>query len=415
MTDFQMSVENYCRNGPKRLIRGETMKGVLEGIRVLELGNFISGPYGAMLLADIGAEVIKVENPKGGDPFRGWDLGGDQPNFWAYNRGKKSLTLNLQTPEGKEIFLALANKTDVVLDNYRPGVMKKLGIDYDAVSKTNPRVIYCSITGTGPTGPYVNRPAYDTVGQGLGGMLSLLMDAKSPRPIGPNYADSLSGLFACVGVLGALVARAQTGKGQQVNATMAGAILGFLIAPATDTLATGRIPGPYTRPMQSQTYAFTASDGLPFAIHLSSPQKFWEGLCKAAGHPELIDDARFKTRPDRRKNYDELNKTFAEFFKQKPRSYWLEQLEANDVPHTPVYNLKEVFEDAQIKHMGMEIHIERKNRPTIRTVRFPLEYSETKIAHPAPPPELGEHNAELLGPLGYDAQALATLKEKGVI
>jgi formyl-CoA transferase len=183
------------------------MNGCLEGIRVLELGNFISGPYGAMLLADMGAEVIKIENPKGGDPFRGWDLGGDQPNFWAYNRGKKAITLNLQTPEGKEIFLALAKNADVVLDNYRPGVMKKLGIDYDTVSKTNPAVIYLSITGTGPTGPYVKRPAYDTVGQGLGGMLSLLMDAKNPRPIGPNYADSLSGMFACIGVLGAIAAR----------------------------------------------------------------------------------------------------------------------------------------------------------------------------------------------------------------
>jgi crotonobetainyl-CoA:carnitine CoA-transferase CaiB-like acyl-CoA transferase len=391
------------------------MKGALEGIRVLELGNFISGPYGACLLSDMGAEVIKVENPQGGDPFRGWDLGGDQPNFWAYNRGKKSVSLNLQAPEGKEIFLGLAKTADVVLDNYRPGVMKKLGIDYETVSKMNDRVIYCSITGTGPTGPYVKRPAYDTVGQGLGGMLSLLMDAKNPRPIGPNYADSLSGMFACVGVLGALVARAQTGKGQRVEATMAGAILGFLIAPATDCLATGKIPGPYTRPMQSQTYAFSGSDGLPFAIHLSSPQKFWEGLCKAVGRPEMIDDPRFNTRPNRRKNYLQLNETFAEFFREKPRAYWLNQLEANDVPHTPVYNLAEVFQDPQIKHMGLEIQIERKDKPVIRTVKFPIDYSDTKIPHPAAPPELGEHNTEFLKPLGYDDAKIAELKEKGIL
>ena len=391
------------------------MKGVLEGIRILELGNFISGPYGACLLADMGAEVIKVENPKGGDPFRGWDLGGDQPNFWAFNRGKKSITLNLQTPEGKEIFYGLVKKADVVMENYRPGITKKLGIDYETLRKTNERIICCSITGTGPTGPYVNRPAYDTVGQGLGGMLSVLMDAKNPRPIGPAFADSLSGMFSAVAVLGALVARAQTGKGQQIDATMAGSILAFLIAPATETLAHGQPPGPYTRPRQSQTYAFSAADGLPFAIHLSSPQKFWEGLCKAVGHPELIEDARFKTRPDRRKNYDELNETFAEFFKEKPRSYWLEQLEANDVPHTPVYNLKEVFEDPQIKHMGMEIQIERKNKPTIRTVRFPIEYSEAKIPHPTPPPELGEHNGEFLKSLGYDEKKIGEFKERGVI
>ena len=391
------------------------MTGCLDGIRVLELGNFISGPYGAMLLADMGAEVIKIENPKGGDPFRGWDLGGDQPNFWAYNRGKKSITLNLQTPEGKAIFLALANKADVVLDNYRPGVMKKLGIDYDTVSKTHPGVIYLSITGTGPTGPYVKRPAYDTVGQGLGGMLSLLMDAKNPRPIGPNFADSLSGMFACIGVLGAIAARAKTGKGQQVDTTMAGSVLGFLIAPATDSLATGKIPGPYTRPMQSQTYAFSGSDGLPFAIHLSSPQKFWEGLCKAVGHPEMIDDPRFNTRPGRRKNYNDLATVFAEFFKEKPRAYWMERLEAHDVPHTPVYNMQEVFADPQIKHMGLEITIERKDKPNIRTVAFPNHYSDSQTPHPAPPPELGEHNAEFLGALGYSDQQLAEFKDKGII
>src|SRR6476660_4849713 len=226
------------------------MNGCLEGIRVLELGNFISGPYGAMLLADMGAEVIKIENPKGGDPFRGWDLGGDQPNFWAYNRGKKGITLNLQTPEGKEIFLALAKNADVVLDNYRPGVMKKLGIDYDTVSTTNPGVIYLSITGTGPSGPYVKRPAYDTVGQGLGGMMSVLMDPQHPKPVGPAYADCLSGMFSALGILGALVARSQTGRGQQVDATMVGSILAFLNAPATETLAHGRVPGPYTRPRQ---------------------------------------------------------------------------------------------------------------------------------------------------------------------
>ena len=162
------------------------MKGVLEGIKILELGNFISGPFGAVLLSDMGAEVIKVENPKGGDPFRGWDLGGDQPNFWAFNRGKKSVTLNLQTAEGKEIFYGLVKESDVVIENYRPGVTKKLGIDYETLRKINGGIICCSITGTGPTGPYVHRPAYDTVGQGLGGMLSVLMDAKNPRPIGPS-------------------------------------------------------------------------------------------------------------------------------------------------------------------------------------------------------------------------------------
>jgi crotonobetainyl-CoA:carnitine CoA-transferase CaiB-like acyl-CoA transferase len=222
-------------------------------------------------------------------------------------------------------------------------------------------------------------------------------------------------MFSALGILGALEARHRTGKGQQVDATMVGSILAFLNAPATETLANGKVPGPYTRPRQSQTYAFACADGAMLAIHLSSPQKFWEGLCKSVEHPELIEDPRFKSRPDRRANYDELNKTFAVFFKQRPRSVWIERLEANDVPHTPVYNLKEVFEDPQVKHMGMEIAIERKEKPTIRTVKFPLTHSETPSPFPAPPPELGENNREFLAGLGYDDKKISEFKEKGII
>lgn len=391
------------------------MKGALDGVRVLELCNFIAGPYAAMLLADMGAEVIKVENPKGGDPFRSWDLGGDTPTFWAYNRGKKSVTLNLQTPEGRDLFYQLCRSADVVMENYRPGVTKKLAIDYESLRPLNERLIYCSITGMGSTGPYAHRPVYDTVGQGLGGMMSLLMDAKNPRPIGPNYSDSLGGAFGAIGVLGALYTRAQTGRGQFLETSMVGATLAFLIAPATECLATGEIPGPTSRPRASQTYAFAGSDGLPFAIHLSSPPKFWEGLCKAAGHPELIDDPRFKTRADRRRNYEELQRTLGAIMREKPRSYWLQRLEAEDVPHTPVYNMAELFQDPHIKHMELEIEIARGKKPPIRTVRFPVDYSETKTPHPAPPPELGEHNLEFFRPLGCDEKKLADLKERGVI
>lgn len=391
------------------------MKGALDGVRVLELGNFIAGPYAAMLLADMGAEVVKVENPKGGDPFRAWDLGGDTPTFWSYNRGKKSVTLNLQTPGGREIFYQLCRKADVLLENYRPGVTKDLRIDYESLRPLNERLIYCSITGMGPTGPYAHRPAYDTVGQGLGGMLSLLMDRENPRPIGPAFSDCLGGAFGAMAVLGALCARAQTGRGQYVSTSMVGATLAFLIAHATEYLATGEIPGPASRPRASQTYAFAASDGLLFAIHLSSPPKFWEGLCKAAGRPELIDDPRFKSRADRRRNYEELQRTLGVIMKEKPRSHWLERLAAEDVPHTPVYNMAELFQDPHIRHMGMEIEIAREKRAPIRTVRFPIDYSETKIPHPAAPPGLGEHNLEFFKPLGWDEKALADLKEKGVI
>ncbi|HEY2986499.1 MAG TPA: CaiB/BaiF CoA-transferase family protein [Candidatus Binatia bacterium] len=393
----------------------QSIKGALNGIRVLDLGNFIAGPFGAMFLADLGAEVVKVENPKGGDPFRAWDLGGDRPTFWAYNRGKKSVTLNLRTPEGREMFYKLCREADVIMENYRPGVAKDLGIDYETLRAMNEKLIYCSITGMGPTGPYAGRPAYDTVGQGLGGMMSLLMDRDNPRPIGPAFADCLGGIFGAIGVLGALHARSETGRGQQVSTSMVGAILGFLIAPASEYLASGDVPGPTSRPRASQTYACACADGLLLAIHLSSPPKFWEGLCRAIGRPDLIGDPRFKTRVDRRRSYDELQRTLNAIMKEKPRSYWLERLEAEDVPHTPVYDMAELFSDPHIKHMGLEIEIPRGNKPAIRSVRFPVEYSETAIPNPAPPPELGEHNREFFGPLGWDEKALAELKEKGVI
>lgn len=391
------------------------MKGPLEGVRVLELCNFIAGPYAAMLLADMGAEVVKVENPKGGDPFRAWDLGGDRPNFWAYNRGKKSVTLNLQEAEGREMFYKLCGGADVVMENYRPGVTKKLGIDYETLRKLNERLIYCSITGMGSSGPYVHRPVYDTVGQGMGGMLSLLMDKENPKPIGPAYSDCLGGVFGAISVLGALYARSQTGRGQYVETSMVGATLAFLNAPATEYLATGEIPGPSTRPRSSQTYAVAGSDGGLFAIHLSSPPKFWEGLCRAMDRPDLIDDPRFKTRADRRRNYDELQRTLWEIMKQKPRAYWLKRLEEEDVPHTPVYNMAEIFEDPQIRHMGLKIGIERRNKPPIRTVRFPVDYSESRVPHPSPPPDLGEHNVEFFKPLGWDEKRLAELKERGIV
>ena len=221
-------------------------------------------------------------------------------------------------------------------------------------------------------------------------------------------------MFSALGILGALMARNQTGKGQQVDATMVGSILAFLNAPATETLAHGRVPGPYTRPRQSQTYAFACADGAMLAIHLSSPQKFWEGLCKSVGHPELIEDPRFKSRPDRRSNYDDLNKTFAVFFKEQPRSHWVEQLEANDVPHTPVYNLKEVFDDPQVKHMGMQIAIERKDKPTIRTMKFPLTHSETPSPFPSPPPELGENNGEFQKGLATMRRRSPSLRRRGL-
>ena len=253
----------------------------LAGITVLEVASFIAGPYAGMLLADLGAQVIKVETPDGGDPFRGFDTGRESPGFWAYNRGKRSITLNLREPAAIEVMGHLIRDADVLLENMRPGAMDRLGLGYAHANAINPRLVYASVTGFGASGPYRDRPAYDGIGQALSGLLSLLSDRTAIQPIGPNFSDSLAGLFAAYGILAALVARSQTGAGQHVQTSLVAATLAFLVAPATDTLNGAPAPGPLSRPTSSQTYAWLASDGLPLTVHLSSPPKFWEGLARA--------------------------------------------------------------------------------------------------------------------------------------
>jgi formyl-CoA transferase len=392
------------------------MTGPLAGVRVLEVASYVAGPYAGALLADLGAEVIKLENPEGGDPFRGWQREESEPTiFWAYNRGKKSVTLNLRSPAGRDVFRALVRTADVVLENMRPGVMERLELDDVQLRMLNPRLVYCSVTGFGQRGPYAQRPAYDGIGQALSGLVSLLSDVSEPRPLGPNFADSLAGLFAAYGVLGALVARQQTGRGQRVGTSLVGATLGFLVAPATDALAGNPPHSPRSRPIASQTYAWTAADGLPFTVHLSSPAKFWQGLARAGGRPELIDDPRFRTQNDRRAHYDELHAELATVFATRPRATWLDILTAEDVPCAPIYDMRELFDDPQIRGMGLEVSLPRGDREPIRTVGCPVEYSDTPAVVSIPPPALGEHTDAILAEAGYDAAAIAALRAQGAL
>lgn len=392
------------------------MAGPLAGIRVLEVANFIAGPYAGALLADLGADVVKIENPDGGDPFRGWHRGDtEQTAFWAYNRGKKSVTLNLRGREGRSVLETLARTADVLLENMRPGVMDRLDLGYAHLSQLNPGLIFCSVTGFGPTGPYAQHPAYDGVGQALGGLVSLLTDRTNPQPIGPNFSDSLAGCFAAYAILGALVARARTGRGQRVDTSLVGATLGFLVAPATDALVGHPPQGPRSRPVASQTYAWLGGDGLPFTVHLSSPPKFWQGLATVAGRADLIDDPRYRTQLDRRAHYDELHSTLATIFATRPRAEWLTRLIEADVPCAPIYDMAEVFADPQIQHMGLEVSLPRGDRPAIRTVRCPVDYSDTRVDVPSAPPELGEHTDAVLAEAGYDPAAIQALRMQGAL
>ena len=380
------------------------------------MAHVISGPYAGMLLADLGADVIKVEMPGTGDYFRIWD-GKDaaiRPSFAAYNRGKRSVTINVQTQSGQELYLRLASKVDVVLENFRPGTLERFGVGYEAIREKNPDVIYCSLTGMGPTGPYKHRPTYDAIAQAMSGLWSQLTDMDRPEPVGPAISDQLSGLYAAYGILGALVSRFLGGRGQKLDVSMLGAGLAFQSTPVAERLMLGVIADKLSRAHRSQSYAFVASDGLPFAVHLSTPQKFWQGLAETAGRPELVEDPRFKTKAGRVENYEVLREILAGIFKSRPRAEWLAKLEERDVPSAPIYNVAEALDDPQVQHLGMSETFGEGAR-AIKLVGFPVAYSGSPCKPDLPVPYVGEHNENIFGELGYNSSDLGRMKEEGAI
>lgn len=372
------------------------MTQALEGITVLEFASYVSGPYAGMLLGDLGADVIKVEDPKSGDPFRGWGAADYSATFGSVNRNKKSIILDLKSDEGRDAARKLAERADVVIENYRVGTMDRLGLGYDTLSALNPRLVYCSITGFGLTGPYANRPGYDTVGQAMGALLSVLTDLDKPQPMGVSLSDHLTGIMGAYGILGALMARERTGRGQRVDTSLLAATLAFLGENAARYFEEGKIPRRKTRTATAQVYAFVAGDEKPFVVHLSSPPKFWQGLCRVAGHPEWIDDPRFKTKADRRTAYDTLHAGFQDVFATRPRDHWLEALGAADVPSAPIYTLDEALDDPQVRHLGMVTELPHPKLGTIKLVTGAVNLSDTPVTITSPAPGHGEHTEQIL-------------------
>ena len=372
------------------------MTDALGGITVLEFASYVSGPYAGMMLGDLGAEVIKVEDPKSGDPFRGWGAADYSATFGSVNRNKKSIILNLKSTEGVAAAIALTEEADVLIENFRPGTMDRLGLGYEKLSAINPRLVYCSVTGFGGTGPYAKRPGYDTVGQAMGGLLSVLTDLESPKGMGISLSDHLTGMMAAYGCLGALAARERTGKGQRVETSLLTATLSFLGENAARYFEEGKVPSRKTRTQTAQVYSFVARDGKPFVIHLSSPTKFWKGLCKVAGHDEWFDDERFVDKAKRRANYDELEGLLAAVFKTETREHWLEQLLEEDVPSAPIYTLDETLDDPQIRHLGVIHEVPHPKVGSVKLVESGVRMSETPPEIRTAAPLHGEHTEEIL-------------------
>jgi len=390
------------------------MTAVLQGVRVVELGTMITAPLAGMMLADLGAEVIKVEPPTG-DPFRSFRGGQYSPHFVAYNRGKRSVKLDLRQDAGRDVALKLIAGADILLENYRAGVLTRLGLGPDVLQKANSKLIHCSITGFGADGPYSERPAYDMVGLALSGIASLMLDPKAPQTSGPTIPDNATGMFACSGILGALYERTRTGKGRRVEINMLEAAIAFIPDPFANHTQLGIKNDPITRVASSHSFAFRCADGKLLAVQLSSQPKFWEGLLASIGRPELAQDSRFATRDVRIENFVELTKVLAESFVTKPRLHWMGLLEANDVPFAPVHNIEDVADDPQVQHLGTFHTLKHPTEGDIVAIHRPVTIDGAREQHNLPAPTLGQHTGAVLVELGYSSGDIAKLKDAKVI
>ncbi|WLH65212.1 CaiB/BaiF CoA-transferase family protein [Pseudomonas sp. FP2300] len=371
------------------------MAKVLSGIRVIEQGTFITGPNAGMLLADLGAEVIKVEQPGSGDPFRAFQGGLYSPHFQTYNRNKRSVTLNTKLEEDLEIFDQMIREADVYIQNFRPGAAERLSAGEKRLREINPRLIYCAISGFGQDGPASKRPAYDTVAQAASGFLNLLINPANPRVVGPAMADSLTGFYAAYGILGALHERNTTGVGRTVEVSMLESMCHFNLDAFTHYFSADEVMGPYSRPSVSQSYVLKCGDDKWIALHMSSPEKFWQGLANAIGRPDLFQDPLYCNREMRIKNQELLIDLLGSAFKKFDRSEWCNRLELEDVPHAPMYDTSEALEDPQAKHLQLEISAPHPTGGEWRTVRSPVSFDGERSLEVTAPPTLGEYDAEI--------------------
>ena len=404
--------------------------GALDHLKVLDLSRVLAGPWCGQILADLGADVIKVERPGAGDDTRTWgppwmkdEAGADTREaayFMSANRGKKSITLDISKPAGQDIVKRLAQRADVLLENYKVGGLRQYGLDFASLSKLNPRLIYCSVTGFGQTGPYAPRAGYDFIIQGLGGLMSITgerddLPGGGPQKVGVAVADLMTGMYATVGVLAALAEREKSGLGQHVDMALLDTQVAMTANMAMNYLASGRPPvragnaHPNIVPYQT----FAASDG-HIIVAVGNDGQFAK-LCDIVEAPELAKDPRFATNPARVKHRSVLVPLLAERIARKPMHFWSEALEAAGVPCGPINDLAQVFDDPQVQHRGMRIELPHPTAGKVPLVASPIKLSRTPVEHRTAPPLLGQHTDEVLAGIGLDEQAIAALRTQGVV
>jgi len=370
------------------------LQPVLRGVKIVEQGTFITGPCAGMMLADLGADVIKIESP-GGDPYRAYQGGLYSPHFQAYNRNKRSIVCDLKQAADRELFDRLVSEADVYIQNFRPGTAEKLGAGPARLRELNPRLVYCSISGFGGSGPYVERPSYDSVAQALSGFLSVVVDEDRPRFLGPALADAITGIYASLGVLGALLERAGTGRGKLVEVSMLEAMAHFAVEPFAAYFALGAVPKSSDRPRLAQAYILRTSDDKLIAIHLSSLEKFWLGLVKAVEADEFTRDPRFNERLSRIANYEALGAELDSRFRRRTQAEWCARLNDHDVPHAPINGIDSVVEDPQVGHLGLIVPVNGAQQGGHDAVRPALQFDGDRARSVNAAPLLDQHGDDI--------------------
>ena len=392
----------------------------LEGIRVLDLTRALAGPFCTLMLGDYGADVIKIEIPGAGDDTRHWGppfVGEESAYFLSINRNKRSLTLNFKDPEAIKIFLQLAKDADVIVENFTPGVMTRFGLDYETVKGVNPKIVYCSISGFGQTGPYQSRPAYDQIMQGISGIMSITGEPDGePQKVGIAVTDIGAGMWSAFAVMTAIFHREQKGEGQYIDISMMDSQVAWLTYQAATYFANDEPPKRLgaAHPTLVPYQAFMCEDGKYINVAVGS-ERIWDRFCQGMKMPEMKENPEYATNGDRVRNRDEIVPNLQKIFLTRPVNDWVQDLQEFNVPCGPINDLADVFSDPQLLHRKMFVEMPHPTLGSIKQTGLPIKFSLTPGALDRHPPLLGEHNGALLKELGYSEADIQRLTEQEVI